>query len=101
MSDRQQDSDRRQDVAMAIKRCLDSLAVDARQGRMPELAHFIALASLAAEDAAKSCTQAHSPAQAADRGGMDRHAGDRHGSDRHGSDRQGVDLLHQEPAGRC
>ena len=47
-------SDRRRDVALAIKNCLDSLVTDAREGSLPELAHFIGIASLAAEDAARN-----------------------------------------------
>lgn len=47
-------SDRRRDVAIAIKRCLDSLASDAKESSLSELAHFIGIASLAAEDAART-----------------------------------------------
>lgn len=49
-------SDRRRDVAIAIKRCLDSLATDAEQSSLLELAHFIGIASLAAEDAARTAS---------------------------------------------
>ncbi len=45
-------SERQRETALAIKRCLDSLAVDARRDRLPELAHFIALAAMAADEAA-------------------------------------------------
>jgi hypothetical protein len=44
----------RRDLALAIKSCLDSLAVDATAGDLGELAHFIGLASLAAEEAAQA-----------------------------------------------
>ena len=47
-------SDNRRDLALAIKSCLDSLAEDAARGDMGELAHFISLAALAAEEAANA-----------------------------------------------
>ncbi|WP_155524610.1 hypothetical protein [Oleisolibacter albus] len=40
-------------MALAIKHCLDNLAADARQFRMTELAHFIGLAAMVAEDSAR------------------------------------------------
>lgn len=67
-------SDRRRDVALAIKHCLDSLASDAQESSLPELAHFIGIASLAAEDAARTAA---------------------------GAEAMLDDLLRQEPAGRC
>ena len=42
------------EVAMAIKRCLESLVKDARRSQMDDLAEFLALAVLAADDAAKA-----------------------------------------------
>lgn len=42
------------EVAMAIKRCLESLVRDARRSQMDDLAEFLALAALAADDAAKA-----------------------------------------------
>ncbi len=47
-------SDHRRDKALAIKVCLDSLARDAAEDDMSELARFISIAALAAEDAAQS-----------------------------------------------
>jgi len=67
-------SERKRDVALAIKRCLDSLVFDAKQGEMPELAHFLGIASLAAEDAARMA---------------DAHA------------RLAADLMGREPMGHC
>lgn len=43
--------DERRDVALAIKSCLDSLMTDAARCDLGDLAHFISLAALAAEDA--------------------------------------------------
>ncbi|UEM21140.1 hypothetical protein JL100_029455 [Skermanella mucosa] len=45
---------RRRDLALAIKSCLDSLAQDAKDNELTELAHFVSLAALAAEEAAQS-----------------------------------------------
>lgn len=45
-------SEHRRNTALAIKRCLDHLAVDARRGNMGELEELIGLAALAAADAA-------------------------------------------------
>ncbi|UEM03791.1 hypothetical protein JL101_028250 [Skermanella rosea] len=45
---------RRRDLALAIKSCLDSLAQDAKNNELAELAHFVSLAALAAEEAAQS-----------------------------------------------
>lgn len=45
---------RDQEVAIAIKRCLESLVQDARRSRMGDLAEFLALAALAADDAARA-----------------------------------------------
>lgn len=42
----------RRDKALAIKFCLESLADDAAHGDLDDLARFIGLAALAAEDAA-------------------------------------------------
>ncbi|WP_245838050.1 hypothetical protein [Niveispirillum lacus] len=42
------------DVAIAIKRCLESLVKDARRSQMGDLAEFLALAVLAADDAARA-----------------------------------------------
>lgn len=42
------------EVAMAIKRCLESLVRDARRSQMADLAEFLALAVLAADDAARA-----------------------------------------------
>lgn len=42
------------EVAMAIKRCLESLVKDARRSQMGDLAEFLALAVLAADDAARA-----------------------------------------------
>lgn len=44
--------DERRDVALAIKSCLDSLMGDAARCDLEDLARFISLASLAAEEAA-------------------------------------------------
>lgn len=46
--------EQRRNKALAIKSCLDSLADDATRSDMSELAHFISLAALAAEDAAQA-----------------------------------------------
>ncbi len=48
-------SERRRDLALAIKACLDSLHEDAVEQDLTDLAHFIGLASLAAVDAAEAC----------------------------------------------
>ena len=56
-------TERQRETALAIKRCLDSLAVDAQRDRLPELAHFLALASMAAEEAANAHDAADHPAQ--------------------------------------
>lgn len=42
------------EVAMAIKRCLESLVKDARRSSMGDLAEFLALAVLAADDAVRA-----------------------------------------------
>ncbi|HEY0835700.1 hypothetical protein [Azospirillum sp.] len=42
----------RRDVALAIKSCLDSLKDDAAKSDLDDLARFIGLAALAAEEAA-------------------------------------------------
>jgi len=42
----------RRDVALAIKSCLDSLQNDAERSELGDLARFISLAALAAEEAA-------------------------------------------------
>lgn len=44
--------DERRDVALAIKSCLDSLMNDAAKCDLDDLARFISLAALAAEEAA-------------------------------------------------
>ncbi|WP_207485019.1 hypothetical protein [Arenibaculum pallidiluteum] len=44
----------RRDLALAIKSCLDSLAEDAARADLAELAHFVGLAALAAEEAARA-----------------------------------------------
>jgi hypothetical protein len=44
--------DDRRDVALAIKSCLDSLMDDATKCDLDDLARFISLASMAAEEAA-------------------------------------------------
>jgi len=44
--------DERRDVALAIKSCLDSLLNDASRCELDDLARFISLAALAAEEAA-------------------------------------------------
>lgn len=46
------------EVAMAIKRCLESLVKDARRSSMGDLAEFLALAVLAADDAARASGKA-------------------------------------------
>lgn len=51
-------SERRRDVAIAIKHCLDNLVTDARESSLQELAHFIGIAALAAEDAARTASGA-------------------------------------------
>jgi hypothetical protein len=48
------DVSREQEVAIAIKRCLESLVMDAKRSRMKDLAEFLALAALAADDAARA-----------------------------------------------
>ncbi|MBP2229856.1 hypothetical protein [Azospirillum agricola] len=45
-------TDERRDVALAIKSCLDSLMSDAARCDLDDLARFLSLASLAAEEAA-------------------------------------------------
>ena len=67
------------EVAMAIKRCLESLVRDARRSQMDDLAEFLALAALAADDAAK----ARRKAAAAVRSGTT------------------SDLVHRKVAGSC
>jgi hypothetical protein len=52
------DTSREQEVAIAIKRCLESLVVDAKRSRMKDLAEFLALAALAADDAARAAATA-------------------------------------------
>jgi hypothetical protein len=47
-------TDRRRDLALAIKSCLDSLAEDAANNDMVDLARFVGLAALAAEEAAQA-----------------------------------------------
>ena len=44
--------DERREVALAIKSCLDSLMSDATRCDLDDLARFISLAALAAEEAA-------------------------------------------------
>ncbi|WP_035705488.1 hypothetical protein [Niveispirillum irakense] len=44
------------EVAIAIKRCLESLVQDAKRSHMGDLAEFLALAALAAEDAARAAS---------------------------------------------
>ncbi|ACJ00226.1 hypothetical protein [Rhodospirillum centenum] len=44
----------RRDMALAIKRCLESLAADAQSGKLHEVAYLIGIAALAAEDAARA-----------------------------------------------
>jgi hypothetical protein len=44
--------DDRREVALAIKSCLDSLQVDANRCDLGDLAQFLSLAALAAEEAA-------------------------------------------------
>jgi hypothetical protein len=53
------------EVAMAIKRCLESLVRDARRSQMDDLAEFLALAALAADDAAKARRKAAATTAAA------------------------------------
>lgn len=48
---------REQEVAIAIKRCLESLVVDAKRSKMKDLAEFLALAALAADDAARAAAR--------------------------------------------
>lgn len=50
-------SERQRDVALAIKRCLDSLQADALNSRMPDLARFLELAAQAAEEAAQGAAR--------------------------------------------
>lgn len=54
IEDAAQALNRDQEVAIAIKRCLESLVQDARRSRMGDLAEFLALAALAADDAARA-----------------------------------------------
>lgn len=42
------------ETAMAIRRCLESLVKDARRGGLDDLAEFLSLAVLAADDAARA-----------------------------------------------
>lgn len=42
------------EVAVAIRRCLESLVKDARRNQMTDLAEFLSLAVLAADDAART-----------------------------------------------
>lgn len=51
------------EVAMAIKRCLESLVKDARRSQMADLAEFLALAVLAADDALRATRNRPIPAQ--------------------------------------
>lgn len=67
------------EVAMAIKRCLESLVKDARRGQMDDLAEFLALAVLAADDAARAARKAGLAARPAGLG----------------------DLVHRKVAGSC
>lgn len=46
--------DERQNVALTIKTCLESLQEDAVRGKLMDLARFIELAAMAAEEAAES-----------------------------------------------
>lgn len=69
------------EVAMAIKRCLESLVRDARRSQMDDLAEFLALAALAADDAAKARRKAAASVTA--HGGMP------------------GDLAHRKVAGSC
>ncbi len=50
-------SNREQEVAIAIKRCLESLVIDAKRSQMKDLAEFLALAALAADDAARAAAR--------------------------------------------
>ncbi|HYC03285.1 MAG TPA: hypothetical protein VED40_08340 [Azospirillaceae bacterium] len=45
-------SDERRSTALAIKRCLESLTIDARRDGLGDLAEFLGLAVSAAEEAA-------------------------------------------------
>lgn len=45
-------TDDRRNLALAIKSCLDALEQEAAGAGLHDLAHFVGLASLAAEDAA-------------------------------------------------
>lgn len=47
-------SEPKREVALAIKYCLDNLATDAKRNALPELAHMLAVAALAAEEAART-----------------------------------------------
>lgn len=42
------------EMALAIRRCLESLVQEAKRGQMEDLAEFLALAVLAADDAARA-----------------------------------------------
>ncbi|MFV3075098.1 hypothetical protein [Niveispirillum fermenti] len=42
------------ETALAIRRCLESLVQEAKRGQMEDLAEFLALAVLAADDAARA-----------------------------------------------
>lgn len=46
--------DKRRGVALTIKSCLESLMIDAERCDLEDLARFIGLAALAAEDAARA-----------------------------------------------
>jgi hypothetical protein len=47
-------TDRRRDLALAIKSCLENLAEDAANNDLVDLARFVGLAALAAEEAAQA-----------------------------------------------
>lgn len=47
------------ETAMAIRRCLESLVKDARRGDLGDLAEFLSLAVLAADDAARAAIRRH------------------------------------------
>lgn len=55
--------DERVDGALAIKACLDSLLIDANNYALGDLARFIALAALAADEAATRLGAAHGSAR--------------------------------------
>lgn len=54
-------SEHRRSTALAIKRCLEHLVIDAQRSDMGELVQLLGMASLAAEDAAQAAAETAPP----------------------------------------